>query len=224
MMSCLLWPLKLRPAEKVFRIVVLDTGFTKSTYSNVELCEEDSRDFTGTGLKDNDGHGSHIANIIADRVNVDFCIIVVKWFDPSSSNSTIQRASKNAFIYIATLKDIVAVNFSASGRGFWPEEKLAIEKIIKNGAKVFVAIGNDGKDMDKKCDAYPACYKIPGLVPVGNKNRDGTIESHSNYGKIVEEWEVGVDVIADTPEGPIAMTGTSQATAVATAKYVNSNK
>ena len=126
--------------------------------------------------------------------------------------------------------------------------KKALDKKIKvvvaagNGDEAGV-----GVDLDKKCNYYPACYDKR-IISVGNlkitkdfrkldadwkmlaikagmADKLGSYETDrapsSNFGKVVTRWEVGTDVESTLPDGKTGrMTGTSQATAVATGKLV----
>jgi subtilisin family serine protease len=212
--------------KKVLRIVVLDTGFTKSPTSKVKLCKNGSKDFTGTDLSDNNGHGSHIANIIADRISpkLDYCLIIVKWYNADQDSTiSIEERTLKSFEYIASLKDITAVNYSAGGAGEFIAERDAIMSITISDTKVFVAAGNNAFNLDKDCKFFPACYRINNLNVVGSVDKKGKRHKLSNYGKVVTQWENGVDVLADAgSKGIIYLTGTSQATAIATSKYINS--
>jgi subtilisin family serine protease len=74
-----------------------------------------------------------------------------------------------------------------------------------------------------KCDYFPACYDDR-IVVVGNlqDNIDEVKRApSSNYGSYIKRWEIGTEVLSTLPGGKFGrMTGTSQATAVATGKLV----
>lgn len=205
---------------KEIRIAVLDSGFTKGKYSDVKLCNEGHKDFTGTGLEDTVGHGSHIANVIADRLkDVDYCIIIIKFLTkPQTLMGSIYRST--AAFHHAILVKADYINYSAGGTLEDPDERSMIAAAIYRNIKVFVAAGNESANLDKNCEFYPACYKIPGLRVVGNVEKDGKRTKHSNYGKVVTDWENGVDIVADNGKYPKAMTGTSQSCAIALAKDI----
>ena len=95
-----------------------------------------------------------------------------------------------------------------------PIESYFIKKLLQAKIKVVVAAGNDGFDLDKECKAFPACAN-KGLIVVGALDMKCRNRSPmSNYGKIVKHWQRGEKVEG----GGIFHTGTSQATAVETAK------
>lgn len=205
--------------KEFYRVVVLDTGYNEVPGSNVHLCLNGHKDFTGRGLNDVTGHGTHIANVIADRLKdpKGVCFIIVKWFHTANDNDDINFI--DAMKYIATLKDVHFMNYSASGVTPYEEEKNALMQMLKNGVSIFTAAGNKNIDLDSNCSVFIACYKIPGINVVGNVSK---VPTDSNYGKIVNMSEDGQDVFAETGiHGKIQKSGTSQATAIATSKAIN---
>jgi hypothetical protein len=60
------------------------------------------------------------------------------------------------------------------------------------------------------------------IIIVGNlvDEKSRTIASSSNYGKSVNAWEKGTDILSRLPGGYGLMTGTSQATAIRTGKLI----
>ena len=215
-----------RPA-KLHKIVVMDTGFNSTKNSRVKLCDTGSADFTHTGLKDNHGHGSHVANTIADRLlNADkYCFIIVKAFDPNTPLYYRNVTSRVEFEYLDTILEAGDyVNYSAGGGTPGNEEKQHIVSLLNKGVNIFVAAGNGSANLDKKCDYYPACYGLKNLHVVGNLYNFKTKAPSSNYGRVVTEWEIGINVVADNGTGvKVPMTGTSQATALATVREINRN-
>lgn len=210
-------------SKKQIRIAVIDTGYTSSVNSKVKLCQTGHRDFTGTGLQDRNGHGTHIANTIADNIdkNVDYCIVVLKWLNKQSTTND-GEAILSSLKSILDSNSIDVVNFSASGTWHSSEEREYLRIILNKDIKFFVAAGNDNLNLDKHCIIFPACYKLTKLNVVGNLSGNGIISADSNYGKIVTNWENGVNIIADAGYfGYVALSGTSQSTAIATAKMVN---
>ncbi len=210
-----------KPVNKVIRIAVLDSGYSQGDYPKAKLCKIGHKDFTGTGIQDNLWHGTHITNIIADRIkHSNYCIIIVKWYDPNTPRSRYTEPSNDAFQYVLKLK-VDVVNYSAGGSYTSKAEKRAIAKLLARGVKVFVAAGNESRDLNQNCTYFPACYNLNKLVVVGNKTVTGPVEGSSNYGNVVNHWEVGTNVLAYDGTKLRYATGTSQATAVSTGIWVN---
>lgn len=202
-------------------IAVIDSGYTQGKYTHINRCNGLDKDFTDTGLDDRIGHGSHIANIIGSRIdsNKDYCIVIIKFINSLNDKNTMSQ-SILAFQYAKSINAKV-VNYSAGGTLPTDYEKNAVLALLQGGTKVFVAAGNNNVNLDKNCYYFPACYKLKGLRIVGNMNFDGTKANTSNYGKVITNWEKGQHVVEDSPNGFVALSGTSQATAIATAKAVN---
>lgn len=221
-MSLILYPTFLNAGTKrPIRIAVIDSGYTYTEYSKVKFCATGHKDFTNTGIRDNHGHGTHITNTIVTRLTVDYCIIIIKFHDPKTNKYFSEYSSQKQFDYLLS-QDVDVINYSAGGPGYFKDEKKSIVTLLKRGVKIFVAAGNEGLNLNEDCNYYPACYNLKGLRVVGSINKDNKRSKFSNYGKVVDSWEIGVDVVEDTGyNGPRAMNGTSQATAIATANYVN---
>lgn len=199
---------------KTIRIAVLDSGLNVRNKEDVKLCTTGHFDVTDTGFIDNIGHGTNVAHIIAEKLkDVDYCIIVVKIFDPKSQLRALP-STEIALLYLLHLEKLDFVNYSAGGPGYQYAESILIKAITFMGTSFVAAAGNEGKDLDKQCNYYPACY--PNVISVGNLETEKKKNITSNYGKKVVSWELGTNVCA----GGVCLTGTSQATAAHTAKLV----
>ena len=96
-------------------------------------------------------------------------------------------------------------------------EKAAVKRFLDHSGKIIAAAGNEHASLELAENAYfPALYDKR-IIVVGNNTKDGVRSNSSNYGEPVTRWEVGEDVEAYG----IVMTGTSQATAVATGKIIS---
>lgn len=265
------WANRPRTVKKVV-VAVIDTGISTKLLNNksygTPYCEDGHKDFTGTGLEDNHGHGTHISSIIdqyakniifeqgkqdrdlIDYVKVNYCQIILKYFDTAASNGDNLKNTVKAFKWAVDQK-VDIINYSGGGLDFSEEEKDVIEEALNNDIKVVVAAGNEKTILEKdpcleikaknkrletkarnKCLKgrgedikygmyYPAMYDKR-IYIVGNlvDSKTRVIASSSNRGKGVNTWEVGVDVMSRIPDGYGLMTGTSQATAIKTGKLV----
>lgn len=200
--------------NKQIRIAIVDTGLNLINNSDVVLCNDHSKiDFTSNADNiDYLGHGTNIAYIIADRLKgLNYCITAIKVFSSAKedSNNFINSIS-NAYNFIIENKYDV-VNLSYGGYDKISQEEKGIISLIDSNVVIFAAAGNEHNLLTfDNCLYYPACYssKIHTIGNIDNKN--------SNYGEYVREWEDGNRVYG----GGYTMSGTSQATAIATAKYV----
>ena len=181
-------------------------------------------DFTGEGLMDYHGHGTHVAGLIAKYAgDSNYCLIIVKYYKEGGSNYQSIDRSLQALQYVSKLPGSYIVNYSGGGIDPNAQEKKAVKRILDWGHNYFVAAaGNHGNDLAKQ-PYYPASY-FPEMIVIGNKYANSTeLVSHenSNYGKQVDFWEYGVKVLSTLPNNKVGrMTGTSQATAIHTGKLI----
>lgn len=209
--------------ETRVKIAVIDTGRSGNDDYNTKLCLDGHKDFTGTNIIDTNGHGSNVLSIISEGVDISKqCIIVIKVFD---NRVMFNNKLSNAGISYAKSIKAQYVNMSFGGTDYDVTEHHLINGLLKQGAVVAVAAGNNGLNLNYKrnCNYYPAC------LPIKHKNykvvaalKNNRLWENSNYGGPVNTLENGVDVIG----GGYMMSGTSQATAVAMSKIVreDSNK
>lgn len=198
-------------------------------------------------LIDQHGHGTHVAGLINQNASEgDFCLVALKYYSDTQSGAQNLDAMRRAIQYAINIK-VDFINISGGGPEPAEQERFLINKGLNAGITIVVAAGNEHSDLGKKCDYFPACYDHR-LVVVGNlqKSKDykglnddwkriaaivgmstevdlpqTTRSPSSNYGTYVNRWEVGTDCTSTLPDGKTGqMSGTSQATAVATGKLV----
>lgn len=238
-----------KKTEKPIIVAVIDTGFGKGVKSDTKLCKFGHKDFTPTqeltdmfGTKDKvpldkHGHGTNIVGVIEKYAgDANYCIVVLKYFDPNHNNSL---ASARAFQYAMNLK-VQIINYSGGGTEKSDAEKALVKKFIDNGGKIIAAAGNEKSDIDEKKSYYYPALSDPRVVVVGNATKfdqqsydeskdenkekkqvyvDGVlsfVSPVSNWGFRVNYWEYGENVSGHG----ITMTGTSQATAIHTGKFI----
>jgi hypothetical protein len=213
------------------KIAVLDTGFGYHDRGHEALlCRYGHKDFTSErqfattfDVKmpvplDNHGHGTNIVGLIeeyASKYGKDFCFVIIKYYSPDASGYVNLLNSRAALEYALNIK-VDIINYSGGGAMSDQGEKAFVKKFLDTGGKFIAAAGNDGKNIDvPKFSYFPAQYDSR-ITVVGNGLSSYSRESSSNYGKAVTRWEDGKDKVGYG----VMMTGTSQATAVATGKIV----
>lgn len=227
------------------KIAVIDTGFGyhgegQAPGQEPKLCKYGHKDFSIDGQStrpsyieqdhdprfmyptDTNGHGTNIVGIIDSymkKSKVNYCIVILKYYSDAQSGMQNLDATIKAIQY-ATNIGVDYINYSGGGPTFSNDEYLALKKAEDKKIKVVVAAGNDNSDIGiPGNEYYPASYDLPDTIIVGNKREDGVRSESSNYGTKVNRWEVGENVTAYE----ITMTGTSQATAIATGKLASEN-
>lgn len=241
--ALVLWPTN--AVSKTITVVVIDTGIDK--LSNDKLCKYGHKSFVPSDpnpLVDSHGHGTHIAGLIRKEAGLlDYCIVSVKFYSEGNSGKQNLVNMVAALNYANNIKADF-INISGGGPEFFEEEWNAIKKSLDRKATVVVAAGNEKNNLDEVCNYYPACYDKR-IVMVGNLFKTvipswvrdlsylktvadmiagtPTLQKapSSNYGKRVTRWEIGTDVESVLPNGKHGkLTGTSQATGVATGKLI----
>lgn len=209
---------------KQHRVVVLDTGLDLNDprFKGV-LCKDGHKDFTGEGITDTNGHGTHIAGLIKQYAkNKNYCMVILKyWADDKRENSKNIRDYANALSYIAQMyPPPTIVNYSGNGEYPLNEEKM-IFKTMKDTTWV-VAAGNDKLDL-KYHESFPGSLGYHNVQVVGSLTKDRMQRSSfSNYNLYGMLWEVGENVKSTLPNGSEGfMSGTSQSTAIRTGKLIN---
>lgn len=214
------------------KIVVLDTGFGYlGRGSEAHLCKYGHKDFTidrvfVTNSKtktpvplDLNAHGTNIVGIIDSYLKdsgVNYCLVILKYFSEKQNGPQNLEASVRAINYAANI-DADYINYSGGGYNPNLEEKLATVRYLNQGGRIIEAAMNDGLNLDFPENAvYPAMYDDR-IVMIGNLGKNGVKMESSNYGSPVSRWEIGESVEAYG----LTLTGTSQATAVATGKIVS---
>lgn len=202
------------------KVAVIDTGLNlKDPRFRDVLCPSDHLDFTGEGIEDYNGHGTHVAGLIKKYAkDAKYCLVILKYF-PGKRGS------------IAPLTDIILyaqkihadfINISAGGNGFVEQEMNTI--LSANDITFIVAAGNDSHNLDESCNYFPACYLLNNVTVVGALGLDGKRFSLSNYGSVVRGWEPGEQILSTLPEGEGVLSGSSMATAIHTGKMVYAKK
>lgn len=198
---------------KPIKVAIIDTG---EPYIRVKPCAEGHTDFTGLGIKDTNGHGTNIANLIDQYAgNADYCQIYLKYYDPRNDRLNLSN-SISAWEKAVDLKVDIII-YAGGGTAYSVYEERVVKRALAQGIFVFAAAGNEGSNLEANCNYYPACIDWK-IVKVGCKDSQGRLCTRSNYAKHLENF-----LYADGYQrsaGGYTLTGTSQATAVVTGRFV----
>ena len=217
--------------DKPVRIAIIDTGFGYQDRGHgANLCRYGHKDFSidrqfthnydtrDLVPIDLNSHGTNVAGIIdgyAKKANIDYCLIIIKYYSGHQFARQNVEASIDAINY-ATNIHADYINYSSGGINPISLEKYVIEKYLNQGGTFVTIAGNNGQNLDLPQNTiYPGMYDKR-IVVTGNLTMNGIRDSSSNYGDAVNRWEVGDDITAYG----ITMSGTSMSTAVATGKLV----
>jgi thermitase len=181
----------------------------------------------GNQLTDNHGHGTHIAGIIGanggNKKNVfgvsgvapHVSLMILKYFDPKSSNSNNLKNTVEAMKYAVKMHANI-INYSGGGTDYSAEEFAAVKEAEKAGILFVAAAGNERSNSDESGKHYyPADYGLSNIISVTAANTEVKVLASSNYGvRTVDIAAPGENIYSTLPGNAFGMmTGTSQATA-----------
>ena len=170
-------------------------------------------------VRDDNGHGTHVAGIIGARGGNGIGIAGVAWrarimpikvLDASAVGSA---ATLALGIRYAVANGAQVINLSVSGPGYSRAFDEAVQFASDSGVVVVGAAGNDGRNVDA-APAYPAAFQAPLLVAVAATAQGGGLSPVSNFGAgNVELAAPGQDIVSTAAGGGYERrTGTSMAT------------
>lgn len=216
--------------DKQLIVVVIDSGFGfNDIRDSAHLCRFGHKDFTtqqeyynrenqGNVPKDNDGHGTHIVGLInkyAQGTKINYCIIMLKFWDSDHNYTDNGRATTSAIKY-ATSIGAKIINYSGGGKEYNHDEAEAVRAFLNTGGIFITSAGNNGANLDIPGNSYYPALVDPRIIVVGNMNSSNIKAKSSNYGKDVRYWEVGEKV----ESYGMTMSGTSMSTAIKTGKII----
>ena len=175
-------------------------------------------------IADHLGHGTHVSGIIIAKsrrgAKAPVEIMVLKFFDSGATGDKVMEATAQAVDY-ATKMGASIINYSAGGRTSSLREFQALVRARDAKVLVVTAAGNEHTDNDK-IPFYPANYNLTNIISVAATDEQGVLLPSSNFGKIsVQARANGKDIWSALPGERIGkMTGTSQATAMITARIL----
>jgi thermitase len=192
---------------------------------------------------DENGHGTHVGALILgfnlndsarasiNKINlreaipgndINLRIMILKYHNSKTPSENTIKFSTQAIKYAVQMgADII--NFSGGGFGFDEDEASAIHLAFTKGILLFCASGNENVNTDR-IGFYPASYKFENIVSVGAIDESNNFLKSSNFGKkTVHILAYGNNVQSYGLESKITkMSGTSQATAIATNHFIKS--
>jgi len=191
---------------------IIDTGI-RMTHT-----EYAGRVTSGYDFVDNDadatdcqGHGTHVAGTVGGKtygVAKDVQLVAVRVLDCNGSGSYSQIIAGVDWVTAHAVKPAVA-NMSLGGAAGSTLDD-AVQKSIDSGVTYAVAGGNDSGDA---CTKSPA--RLTAAITVGATDTNDAQASFSNYGKCLDIYAPGVNILSSANSsntGTERMSGTSMAT------------
>jgi subtilisin family serine protease len=175
------------------------------------------------------------------ETKANYCQIILKFYDDLSSGHENMKHTLEALQYAIDMK-VDFINYSGGGGEFNAKEKKLLQQALKAGITLVVAAGNEMTEIVSATSLeqwahvnrpqgtyFPASYAFKKMYVVGNTDsKTGERALSSNYGSIVNSWEIGTSALSFGLNGATAngygqfqyMTGTSQSTAIKTGKLI----
>lgn len=167
----------------------------------------------GTGVTDENGHGTHVAGIIAAKrdglgvtgVSPDAVILPLRVLNADGAGWLSDIA---AAIDYAVANGSQVINLSLGGTSDYPLIRIAVENAISRGVVVVAAAGNSGAGA---APSYPAAYQ--GVLAVAATTESNRIATYSNGGTYIDVAAPGSDILSSWPfgSGYARLSGTSMA-------------
>lgn len=186
-------------------VAVLDTGIDTSNETlkdrlvkGYDAVDEDD------SYGDKDGHGTHVAGIIALNTPLNVKIMPIKVFD--DENNSVDSNIVTG-IYYAVNNGAKVINMSLGGEGKSSYLEKAVRYAISKGVILVVSSGNNAHDMNYY---YPASFEE--VITVGATGQNGDLLYYSNTGEDLDLCAPGEKIISTYLNDEMkAMSGTSMA-------------
>jgi thermitase len=168
---------------------------------------------------DDNGHGSHVAGVIAAKGNNGEGLAGINWnvkimplkFITKEGTGSAESAIKA--IDYAISKNVKIISNSWGGSGASLALKEAVQRAADHGILFIASAGNNGLDNDTS-PHYPSNFYLPNIISVAALGKDGALPDFSNYGLTrVNVAAPGVEIYSTYKDGGYeTMSGTSMAT------------
>lgn len=194
--------------NKQVRVAVIDAGFAQNISKLVNLCGP-VKIIKTRSTSEFISHGTSVVGLIdyykGNKTKVCYILVAHMGNVESFAESINYANQQNADV----------INISASGYSRDEKEYIALKDFLFKDKKrlVFISAGNSKNNLNKKCDVFPACYKLQRIKVVSNK------EYYSN--------RLNKSIVSDKDGsefkifGEYTISGTSGSTAVETGRYLN---
>ena len=196
------------------KVAVIDSGVQAD---HPDLNGKVTQISVGSGTADENGHGTHVAGIIAATMNnalggagiaPNVSILSIRVLDASGSGSD---AVITRGINAAVSNGAMVINMSLGGYFYNGTMQTAIKNAVAKGVTVVAAMGNDGTN----CVNYPAAYD--GVIAVVATDATNNRAFYSNYGPWADVAAPGSSVISTCINSTYTFkSGTSMACPVVT--------
>lgn len=208
-------PLVWRESEgRGVRVAVLDTGID-ADHPDLRDAIEEAADFTGQGVEDRHGHGTHVAGIVAARRDgrgfagiAPQCRLLVAKVLNDAGAGTHAWIARGIDWAVERGADILSMSLGSGSHS--PELFAAVHRALAAGRIVVCAAGNDGALFTNGI-GYPGRYGS--VITVAAHDRYGQPTGFSSRGGEIDVMAPGERIWSTWKDGGYAeLSGTSMAT------------
>ncbi len=200
-------------------VAIIDTG-VDCAHPDLKCNLTDGANMTNSATPpmDDNGHGTHVAGIIAGQgkdggvfgVAPQVTIIPVKVLSADGSGNLSDVVSG---IYWAMTHGARVINMSLGAPTSATALEQAVHKAYQAGVVIVAAAGNDGENASRSGGNstvdYPGAY--PWVIAVAASDRSDHIAPFSSFGPAVDITAPGDGILSTVPNGYEKMSGTSMA-------------
>ncbi|WP_448554088.1 S8 family peptidase [Thalassotalea montiporae] len=195
-------------------VAVLDTG-VDTDHPDLAAGLGKIKDFTGDGIEDVNGHGTHCAGIVGARLNdiglvgvAPECNLMIGKVLNNHGSGTHEWIAEGIYWAVDEGADIISM--SLGGVYMSPDIYRAIQYALFYGKAVICAAGNDGISAYNNIN-YPA--KNGGVITVASHDTYTSTSEFSSHGGELDFMAPGSDIWSTYLDGGYAkLSGTSMAT------------
>lgn len=195
------------------KVAILDTGID-TDHPDLAGAVVEARDFTGEGIEDENGHGTHCAGIVAARANgVGFvgaapkCELIVAKVLDAVGRGTLARVAAGIDWAVAVGADILSLSLAAEADD--RELYRAVHAALAAGKVVICAASNSGA-LGANTIGYPGRYGS--VLTVAAHDALGHPSGFSSRGPEIDFMAPGQEIWSTWKEGGWAqLSGTSMA-------------
>ncbi len=196
------------------RVAVLDTGVDPD-HPDLQGAIEQTRDFTGEGIEDLNGHGTHCAGVVAARANevgfvgtAPLSTLLIGKVLANGGSGAIGAVAAAVDWAVGEGADIISMSLGSTTDS--PDLYRAVHAALAKGVIVVCAAGNTGELFANNI-GFPGRYGS--VITVAAHDRFGQPSGFSSRGASIDFMAPGSDIWSTYRQGGYAkLSGTSMAT------------
>lgn len=196
------------------KVAVLDTGYSRH-HPDLQRAVHKYKDFTGDGIEDLDGHGTHVAGLVGARCDdrgvvgvAPRCRLLIAKVLNNNGYGRSKWVARGIDWAVAQGADIISMSLGST------EPMSSVRQAIRrvpDRIHLVAAAGNSGPRMNTVC--WPAKHGC--VISVGAIARSRKVTKWSSRGTSVDVVAPGDKVLSCFPKRAFArMSGTSMATPI----------